>query len=241
MHEARSIQMLNRIKKEKFDLNDIKSHLKMMFHMEVLSTLLNFLPRAAKMKQHVNDMDDHQIKRQIAIIQSMTKKERRNPLILNASRQRCIAGGVPMAEVNRLVKNFEQMQTVMKKNKFYHGYAWWLVRKMKGYFMALKIRLARGGSKKRPFYRIVVAEATSPRDGRFVERVGSYNPLLAAEHPERIVLDQERIQYWLSVGAQPTDRVALFLGRASITDMPERRDNPVKAAPGKKAQERAKA
>eukprot|EP01039_Chlorochromonas_danica_P015662 gene15662-18440_t len=77
--------------------------------------------------------------------------------------------------------------------------------------MALKIRLARGGSKKRPFYRIVVAEATSPRDGLFVERVGSYNPVLAADHADRVVLNAERIKYWLSVGAQPTDRIAKFL------------------------------
>ena len=80
--------------------------------------------------------------------------------------------------------------------------------------MALKIRLARGGAKKRPFYRIVVAEASSPRDGRFVEKVGTYNPLLPRDHAERIVLNMERIKHWLSVGAQPTDRVELFLGNA---------------------------
>ena len=107
--------------------------------------------------------------------------------------------------------------------------------------MALKIRLARGGAKKRPFYRIVVAEATSPRDGRFVERVGSYNPMLASDHADRVVLDQERIKYWLSVGAQPTDRVQLFLSRASILPAVTRTDKPTKSAPKKKAQERAKA
>lgn len=106
--------------------------------------------------------------------------------------------------------------------------------------MALKIRLARGGSKKRPFYRIVVAEASAPRDGRFVERVGSYNPILPSDHAERIVLDQERLTYWLSVGAQPTDRVALFMGRAGIIPMPQRQANPQKSQPRKKAQERMK-
>ena len=106
--------------------------------------------------------------------------------------------------------------------------------------MALKIRLARGGAKKRPFYRIVVAEATSPRDGLFVERVGSYNPLLPAGHAERLVLKAERIQYWLSVGAQPTDRVAKFLGNEGLAPKPVYKDNPKKAAPKKKAQERAK-
>ncbi|MBI1954272.1 MAG: 30S ribosomal protein S16 [Proteobacteria bacterium] len=103
--------------------------------------------------------------------------------------------------------------------------------------MALKIRLARGGAKKRPFYRVVVAEATSPRDGRFVERVGSYNPLLSHDNPERIVLNSERIQYWLSVGAQPTERVAKFLGQ----QVPATSQNPKKSQPKKKAQERMKA
>ncbi len=107
--------------------------------------------------------------------------------------------------------------------------------------MALKIRLARGGAKKRPFYRIVVAEATSPRDGRFVERVGSYNPMLASEHAERVVLNQDRIKYWLSVGAQPTDRVHLFLSRANLISEAKVTEKPVKSAPKKKAQERAKA
>lgn len=101
--------------------------------------------------------------------------------------------------------------------------------------MALKIRLARGGAKKRPFYRIVVAEATSPRDGRFVERVGSYNPMLASDHADRVVLNQERIQYWLSVGAQPTDRVQLFLSRANMMPAPTRTDKPVKSAPDRKS------
>ncbi len=107
--------------------------------------------------------------------------------------------------------------------------------------MALKIRLARGGAKKRPFYRIVVAEATSPRDGRFVERVGSYNPMLASDHADRVVLNVERIQYWLSVGAQATDRVQLFLSRANLVKAEPQTAKPKKSAPKKRAQERAKA
>ncbi len=107
--------------------------------------------------------------------------------------------------------------------------------------MALKISLARGGSKKRPFYLIVVAEATSPRDGRFVERVGSYNPILASDHAERVVLNAERIKYWMSVGAQPTDRVVKFLSNANLMSAPATKANPKQAAPKKKAQERAKA
>ena len=106
--------------------------------------------------------------------------------------------------------------------------------------MALKIRLARGGAKKRPFYRIVVAEASCPRDGRFVERVGSYNPLLPHGHADRIVLDVERIKHWLSVGAQPTDRVELFLGNAGLVEKTIYKADPKKSAPKKRAQERLK-
>jgi small subunit ribosomal protein S16 len=107
--------------------------------------------------------------------------------------------------------------------------------------MALKIRLTRGGAKKRPIYRIVIAEATSPRDGRFIERVGTYNPMVAKEHPERLTLNKERIQHWLSVGALPTERVARFLGQNELIAMPKIRETPNKSAPKKKAQERAKA
>lgn len=104
--------------------------------------------------------------------------------------------------------------------------------------MALKIRLARGGAKKRPFYRIVVAENTSPRDGKFVERIGSYNPILAADHPERVVINAERAQYWLSVGAEPTERVEKFLAKHKLVVAPTQADRPQKAQPKKKAQER---
>jgi small subunit ribosomal protein S16 len=107
--------------------------------------------------------------------------------------------------------------------------------------MSLKIRLARGGAKKRPFYSIVVADARSPRDGRFIERVGTYNPMVEKDHPERIVLKTERIQHWLSVGAQPTDRVARFFGDAKLIEAPKYNETPKKSAPGAKAQERAKA
>ncbi|HLY54441.1 MAG TPA: 30S ribosomal protein S16 [Stellaceae bacterium] len=106
--------------------------------------------------------------------------------------------------------------------------------------MSLKIRLARGGAKKRPYYQIVVADARSPRDGRFIERLGTYNPMVDKTHPERLTLKIERIEHWLKVGAQPTDRVARFLGDAKLIAAPERRETPVKSAPGKKAEERAK-
>ena len=106
--------------------------------------------------------------------------------------------------------------------------------------MALKIRLARGGAKKRPYYRIVVTDSRKPRDGRFIERLGTYNPLLAKDDPNRVTLKEERIKHWLGQGAQPSDRVAGFLGKAEIIPMPKQRNNPQKAQPKAKAQERAR-
>ena len=103
--------------------------------------------------------------------------------------------------------------------------------------MATKIRLARGGSKKRPYYRIVAADVRAPRDGRFIEKLGTFNPLLAKDNPERVTLVVDRIKYWLSEGAQPTDRVLRLLDEAGLAKR-EARNNPKKALPGKKAQER---
>lgn len=107
--------------------------------------------------------------------------------------------------------------------------------------MSLKIRLARAGAKKRPFYRIVIADSRSPRDGRFIERVGSYNPMVAKDHAERVVLNVERIKHWLGVGAQPSDRVARFLGAAGLGPVPAVPQQTKKSQPKAKAQERAKA
>jgi small subunit ribosomal protein S16 len=104
--------------------------------------------------------------------------------------------------------------------------------------MALSMRLSRGGSKKRPYYRIVVADARSPRDGKFIEKIGTYNPLLGKDDEKRIVLDGDRAKHWLSVGAQPTDRVARFLDVAGIKERAAK-NNPKKAEPGEKAKERA--
>ena len=104
--------------------------------------------------------------------------------------------------------------------------------------MALSIRLSRGGSKKRPYYRIIVADARSPRDGKFIEKIGNYNPLLAKDNEQRVQIDAERAKYWLSNGAQPTDRVARFLDVAGVRERPARL-NPNKGKPGEKATERA--
>lgn len=106
--------------------------------------------------------------------------------------------------------------------------------------MALKIRLARGGAKKRPYYRIVVADARAPRDGRFIEKVGTYNPMLPADHADRLVIKDDRIKHWLSVGAQPTDRVAKFFANAGLMEARPRTDQTKKPQPKAKAQERLK-
>ena len=107
--------------------------------------------------------------------------------------------------------------------------------------MSLKIRLARGGAKKRPFYSIVVADSRSPRDGRFIEKLGTYNPMLDKGHADRLVLKEERVKHWLGVGALPTDRVARFFGDAGILAKPAISETPKKSSPKAKAQERMKA
>ncbi|KPP95059.1 MAG: 30S ribosomal protein S16 [Erythrobacter sp.] len=104
--------------------------------------------------------------------------------------------------------------------------------------MAIAMRLSRGGAKKRPYYRIVVADSRAPRDGKYLEQIGTYNPLLAKDDPARIKLDEDRARHWLSVGAQPSDRVARFLDAAGIRER-ETRSNPQKGEPGEKAKERA--
>ena len=104
--------------------------------------------------------------------------------------------------------------------------------------MSMKIRLARGGSKKRPFYRIVAADSRMPRDGRFIEKLGTYNPLLAKDSEERVIMDLDRVKYWLGQGAQPTERLVRMLEAAGVLEKKER-NNPKKAIPGKKAQDRA--
>ncbi|MFC3097586.1 30S ribosomal protein S16 [Alteraurantiacibacter palmitatis] len=104
--------------------------------------------------------------------------------------------------------------------------------------MAISLRLSRGGAKKRPYYRIVAADSRSPRDGKFLEQIGTYNPMLAKDDANRVRLNEDRIRYWLGVGAQPTDRVARFLDVAGIKERPAR-NNPKKGEPGEAAKQRA--
>ena len=103
--------------------------------------------------------------------------------------------------------------------------------------MAVKLRLARGGSKKRPYYHVVAADERAPRDGRFIEKLGHWNPMLPKDNADRVVFDADRVKHWLGTGAQPTDRVLRFLAEAGLAER-KVRNNPNKAVPGKKAQER---
>ena len=107
--------------------------------------------------------------------------------------------------------------------------------------MSLKIRMSRAGAKKRPFYRIVIADSRMARDGRFIERVGTYDPMLTRDNPNRVKLDVERLKHWLSKGALPSERVQRFLADVSLAEPPVRRETPQKSAPKAKAQERLKA
>ena len=106
--------------------------------------------------------------------------------------------------------------------------------------MAVKIRMSRGGAKNRPHYKIVVADSRYARDGRFIEKIGYYDPMLPKENDKRVVIDVERAKHWLSKGAQPSDRVTLFLADLGLAEKPAIRETPKKSAPKKKAQERAK-
>ena len=107
--------------------------------------------------------------------------------------------------------------------------------------MSLRIRLSRGGTKKRPFYRIVIADSRSPRDGRFIEKIGTYNPMLQKENPARVSIDIDRAKHWLGVGALPSERVAKFLANVDLIKIPERREQTKQQLPKKKAQERLEA
>ena len=107
--------------------------------------------------------------------------------------------------------------------------------------MATKMRLARGGSKKRPFYRIVIADERAPRDGNFIEKIGNFNPMVPKDHKERVIISKERAEHWLKVGAQPTDRVQRILAELGMMDAPKITEKTKKHLPKAKAQERTKA
>ena len=292
--------LAKKIQKGQFDLEDMLKQLRQLKKMGGLDGLLGMLPGIGKMKKQLDqaNIDPKLLKRQEAIILSMTPKERRNPKIIHASRKKRIAGGsgATVQEINKLLKQWMEMSKMMKRmgkmakkgkmpggmppggippglppgglppGGFPPGFppggmSAALIRRARTSnclttknfretrtshtgdppTMSLRIRLARGGAKKRPYYRIVIADSRTPRDGRFIERVGSYNPMVPKDHPDRVKLNEDRIKHWLGHGAQPSDRVARFLGAANIIELAERREQTKQHMPRPKTVERMKA
>ena len=297
-----------KMRKGAFDLDDLAEQLNQMQKLGGMGGVLGMLPGVGKIKKQLDTakLDDAILKRQQAIIGSMTKSERKNPKVLNASRKKRVAAGsgTSVQDINKLVKMHRQMADMMKSMGKKRGLLgqmfgggpppelpadlpsgaalppacrrcrqegfpalaaacravfpasqacpaafpgcqarrnaefWNITRE--GRDMSLKIRLARAGAKKRPYYRIVVADSKSPRDGRYIEKVGTYNPLLPRDSGERVKLVEDRIKHWMGVGAQPTDRVLRFLDKAGMAKR-DARSNPTKAQPGKKRVEREEA
>ena len=314
----KAARVAERMRKGAFDLTDLREQLMQMRQMGGMAGLMGMLPGVAKMKNQLAsaNLDERVLKRQVAIIDSMTPKERRSPDILKASRKKRIAAGsgTKVEDINRMLKMHRTMADVMKamggaKRGPMAGLANMLgfgggmpsaeemaklAEKMpgglppglpgasglpptmpglppqfpgglpglggpsrqasadfpapgkrsdhtaritnrtlsKGSTMSLKIRLARAGTKKRPVYHIVIADSRSPRDGRFIERLGYFNPLLPKEKTERLKLDLEKVKAWLAKGALPTDRVLRFLDEAGVMKR-EKRNNPTRAIPRK--------
>ena len=298
------------MRKGAFDLEDMAEQLSQMQKLGGMGGVLGMLPGIGKIKKQLDaaNLDEAILKRQQAIIGSMTRAERKNPKVLNASRKKRVAAGSGTAvqDINKLVKMHRQMADMMKSMGKKRGLLgsmfgggpppelpadlpsgaapaclalpplspgaapglaaacravspasqacrrglsracrdrrnaelWNITRE--GRDMSLKIRLARAGAKKRPYYRIVVADSKSPRDGRYIEKVGTYNPLLPRDSGDRVKLVKKRIEHWMGVGAQPTDRVLRFLDKAGMAKR-DARSNPTKAQPGKKRVEREEA
>ena len=295
------------MRKGAFDLDDLAEQLKQMQKLGGMGGVLGMLPGVGKIKKQLDTakLDDAILKRQQAIIGSMTRGERKNPKLLNASRKKRVASGsgTSVQDINKLVKMHRQMADMMKAMGKKRGLLgqlfgggpppelpaelpagaapppgfpglppggflalaaacrvafpdclacpevspacrdrrndeFWKIRE--GCEMSLKIRLARAGAKKRPYYRIVVADSRSPRDGRYIEKLGTYNPLLPRDSAERVKLIEDRIKHWMGVGAQPTDRVLRFLDKAGMAKR-DARSNPNKGQPGKKRVEREEA
>ena len=181
----------------------------------------------------------------------MTKKERENPKLIDGSRKKRIANGsgTDPATINKLLKQFKMMSEMMKKmskgnlkgmsDKGIPPELFNQLKIIKGERM-LKLRLSRGGTKKRPVYKVVVADSRFARDGRFIEKVGFFNPLLPKDKKERVGLEAERIKYWLGQGAQPTTRVARILGENELMPMPANGNNPKKAFQKKREKKKVK-
>ncbi len=265
--EEEAEKLAAKMARGKFDLEDYAAQLRQISKMGWLSGILGMLPGVGKIKSQLEDanLDTTILKRQAAIISSMTRKERKTPDIIKASRKKRIAAGsgTTVQEVNRLLKQFDDMAHDDEADEQARAEGADAPRPVRAdaegrdadqstahqtalntgenETMGLKIRLARAGAKKRPYYHIVVADSRSPRDGRFIEKLGSYNPMLPAEHEDRVRLQDERIQHWVSQGACRPTGWRSSSARPGSAPMPALREQPVKSAPKKKAQERAAA
>ena len=327
----KAARVAEKMRKGQFDLADMREQLMQMANMGGISGLMGMMPGIAKMKNQIANagIDDKIIKRQVAVIDSMTRQERKNPDILKASRKKRIAAGagVKVEEVNKLLKMHRNMADMMKamgsgKRGPMAGIAQAMgfgggvtcrrpkqmkamAEKMPGgagpggmpalpkdlpvglrqglpnlpgltglsgkptcrasaafpaeeeiiainslsshqieHFkenqMSVVIRLARAGTKKRPVYHVVVADSRFPRDGRFIERLGHFNPLLPKDNEARLKLDMDKVKAWLAKGAQPSDRVTRFLDAAGVVKRAAR-NNPEKAVPRKERKAAAEA
>ena len=208
--------MAKKLEENRFDMDDLLEQLRQIQKMGSLKSIIGMLPGVgSKLKDA--DIDDRQFVRIEAMITSMTKAERAKPSIINPSRKRRIAAGsgTKVEDVNRLLKQFDQMQKMMKQLGGKAGKGGKMNRRaMKRLAnMAVKIRLRRMGAKKAPFYRIVVADERYPRDGRFIEEIGYYDP---TKEPTVVNLDADKAKTWLKNGAQPTDTVKVILKKEGV-------------------------
>ena len=235
MDTEQAAEAAERMIEARFTLEDFLVQMREVKKLGPLQDLLAMLPGVPGGKNALKDLqvDEGQMARAEAIIQSMTREERRNPAIIGGSRRLRIArgSGTTTADVNSLLKEFEparkMMKTMMGGKRMPRipgmpNITGWELGEQD---MAVRIRLKRLGAKKRPFYRVVVADQRSPRDGRFIENIGKYHPL---EDPSVIDIDEERALYWLGVGAQPSNTVRVLMtktgsGRSSRTRRRPRR------------------
>src|SRR5260370_394658 len=255
----KAARVAEKMRKGQFDLSDMREQLLQMANMGGISGLMGMMPGIAKMKNQIANagIDDKILKRQVAVIDSMTRAERKSPDILKASRKKRIAAGagVKVEEVNKLLKMHRNMADMMKamgsgKRGPMAGIAQAMgfgggmpsPEQMKALAdqMSVVIRLARAGTKKRPVYHVVVADSRFPRDGRFIERLGHFNPLLPKDSEARLKLDMDKVKAWLAKGAQPSDRVSRFLDAAGVAKRAPR-NNPEKAVPRKERKANAEA
>ena len=225
LDQEKAAETAEKMLSARFTLEDFLVQMQELRKLGPLQDLLAMLPSVPGGKNALKDLevDDGELGRAEAIIQSMTREERQNPAIIGGSRRSRIArgSGVTTADVNALLKEFEQAKKMMrsmmggKRMPRVPGMPNLPRYRLGVHHMSVRIRLKRLGAKKRPFYRVVVADQRSPRDGRFIENIGRYQPL---DDPSLIEIDEERALHWLRVGAQPSNTVRVLMTKVGIWD-----------------------